>query len=391
MNGHQLLNAMEWIDPRYIEAADAPPPKRRSHWVRWGAMAACLCLALGGVWGMGRRGGANTPQTWYSGYAAGAYFQFCDGAAQAVSSGSSLDLSALPYAQTRYFSDRRGALEAAGVLPAIESHPLFTLAAHYNSDGSLYYVELSWHRRSPKGLQEYSDLKVIAGYEEVPLIHDCIAIELDDRGHVLEPAVTVTQRDGVAIVARGRQTTEKSLTYQTPHGWYQISGSWNDGYAPVVELLDWFWEHPLNFDSFPLEAGDEYTYTTLTERPDAFQDVLPGFAAFGFWEEETTVVLKNGVPVQFEGHYATHAGAEQANYEEDHSTKVHWCILAEPDVYDLSGCLGDLATLTREQITCTLEVDTKVKFLQAGLLVIVYPDDADEAWTLISSLQEKEA
>ena len=64
------------------------------------------------------------------------------------------------------------------------------------------------------------------------------------------------------------------------------------------------------------------------------------------------------------------------------------CIFAEPDVYDLDGCLGDLSTLTQGQITHILEQeDNKVKFMQDDLLIIVYPDDAAEAWALIESLQ----
>lgn len=45
MRGNDLLDKMELIDPAYIEAADIQPRKKSSLWIKWGAMAACFCLA----------------------------------------------------------------------------------------------------------------------------------------------------------------------------------------------------------------------------------------------------------------------------------------------------------------------------------------------------------
>ena len=45
MRGDEFLEKMELIDPAFVTAA-AEPPKRKNHrgaWVRWGAVAACLC------------------------------------------------------------------------------------------------------------------------------------------------------------------------------------------------------------------------------------------------------------------------------------------------------------------------------------------------------------
>ena len=47
MRGNELLEKMELIDPAYVAAADAPPQRRKTHWLRWGVVAACLCLAIG--------------------------------------------------------------------------------------------------------------------------------------------------------------------------------------------------------------------------------------------------------------------------------------------------------------------------------------------------------
>ena len=45
MNGNDFLDKMELIDPAYVEAADKVPKKKRAAWLKWGAVAACLCVA----------------------------------------------------------------------------------------------------------------------------------------------------------------------------------------------------------------------------------------------------------------------------------------------------------------------------------------------------------
>lgn len=397
MKKNRALDSIGYIDAELIEKAETYTKKRPS-WVKWGALAACLCLVVVGAWVFPNLNPAasdhgNTIQSWSKDYAAKDYFQFCgSGTTGGSNDASSIDDSIIPYAETRYFSDRRSNLEQNNIIPTIDTHPLFDFAARYNSDGSLYCVELLWSRRNADGLKDYSDLKVVAGYEEVPIINDVIFIRLDENGNVLEPEVTVTERDGIQIVARGSEDMDKTLTYQTENGWYQISGSWNDSYEAVVELLDWFWEHPIDFNQYPMSAGDNVTVTSLAETPDAFHDYLPSFSEFGFVEESTTVVAKNGVPVRFEGHYVGHVDAEkvqsQEYYDMDGFTTMHWCVFAEPDVYDLEGNIGDIHSLTKEQITQILsKEDNKVKFMQDGLLVIVYPSDVDEAWELIESVK----
>lgn len=50
MKKEHIMDAMDHIDPALIAAADAPAPRRgRKGWVRYGLIAACLCLALAGT------------------------------------------------------------------------------------------------------------------------------------------------------------------------------------------------------------------------------------------------------------------------------------------------------------------------------------------------------
>ncbi len=46
MNGKQLLEKMDLIDPQFIEEADRMPRKKPVFWQQWGALAASLAIAL---------------------------------------------------------------------------------------------------------------------------------------------------------------------------------------------------------------------------------------------------------------------------------------------------------------------------------------------------------
>lgn len=49
MRGNELLDKMKLIDPAYVEEADSLPKKKNYAWLRWCAMAACICLIIVGV------------------------------------------------------------------------------------------------------------------------------------------------------------------------------------------------------------------------------------------------------------------------------------------------------------------------------------------------------
>ena len=44
MRGNEFLDKMELVDPAYIEEADQRPGRKPPVWLKWGGLAACLCL-----------------------------------------------------------------------------------------------------------------------------------------------------------------------------------------------------------------------------------------------------------------------------------------------------------------------------------------------------------
>ena len=49
MTGNELLDKLSLIDPAYVEEADREPKKKSYSWLKFGALAACLCLIIIGV------------------------------------------------------------------------------------------------------------------------------------------------------------------------------------------------------------------------------------------------------------------------------------------------------------------------------------------------------
>ncbi len=63
MRGNEFLDKIDLIDPVYVQAADTKPPKKKNTWIKWCAMAACLCLIIGVVTMLPRlRGNHGDPQ-----------------------------------------------------------------------------------------------------------------------------------------------------------------------------------------------------------------------------------------------------------------------------------------------------------------------------------------
>lgn len=52
MRGSELLDKMELMDPKYVEAAEEKPMRGKNRWLKWGAVAACLAIpVLAGILG----------------------------------------------------------------------------------------------------------------------------------------------------------------------------------------------------------------------------------------------------------------------------------------------------------------------------------------------------
>lgn len=383
------------------EAQEARPSRMTSPWVRWGMAAACACLIVVGVLSgvpLGSQASGETAETTgedlmpfaASGGESAAGVEGRKGVEPSASLGRTESDAVTPYAETRYFSDQKEQLEAENVIPPMEDHPIFTCAAHYREDGSLYSVVFQWHREG----EQYSNLELTVAAQPVEEPSDCILVEVDENGQPVETKSTITKRDGIDITTEGKEGQEKTMTFQNDNGWYRLTASWNDSFSDLEALLDWVWTHPIDAKSrFPMEAGDIYRSCTLAEKPDAFSDYLPDFAGYGFIEEESSLSLKNDTPVRFEGHYVAHADKALVEKQEYYSTEgytlMHWCFETEPTVYDLQRSAGELKDLTKKQVLQILKEESSITFTWDGFCTTVFPQDAGEAWTLIQSLQDR--
>lgn len=399
MKANDLLDVIGNVDDSIIAEAEKSRKPSTTRWTKWAVAAACLCLVIGGIFYIANTidRSENHIQIWKTSYTAADYFKYADKGEGQFAESKSIADSAIQYTESRDFSDDRSLMEENGVIPIMESHPLFYLQANFNDDESIYSIVMSWHRRDLHDLENYSDLSVIAGYKDVSEIGDCVFVEVDEDGTVLEPAVTITERDGIQIIARGRENQGKTITFQNETGWYQIAGSWNDSYEDVAALFEWFWNHPIDFSQFKKDDGDLYMYTTLKEMPDAFSDSLPDFSAYGLVCGYSTVTLKNEQPVAFEAVYVSEVTEEQAEngeYKagENGIVQIHWCLKTEPDYYDLEGCIGEIKSISEDQILKLTPPDnvttqTKIQLRQGDYVVIIYTTDISQAWKLIESIR----
>ncbi|MBD5460618.1 MAG: hypothetical protein HDR26_06710 [Lachnospiraceae bacterium] len=390
MKREELCDAMNLLPDDIIHEAEVVrtrKKRRNKMWLKLVSAAACVCLAVvGAVYMMSPEEGSRTVLQWSDSFQAEDYFKY-NLSYDDTSSIKSLADSIIPYAASRYFSDYRAQMEQSGAIPAMPNHPLYSCEVRYNEDGSIFSVTHAWHQQG----DTYSDLTITIGYQEVEVIQDCICIEVDENGNIVEPAVTVTERDGIQIVAEGNEGRTKTITFQNDTAWYQITGSWGDGYAPMVALLDWVWEHPVDFEMFAMEKGVEITGIKLADCPEAFAEQIPDFETLGYFLGENYLQLKDGVPYTFEGHYYTGVTPEQVEdgsyFEMDGWAEIHWCIDTQPDYYDLKNCMGDISELEREQIIEALTENSNFSFLLDGVFIKVYCKDAVEAWKAVESIK----
>ena len=105
------------------------------------------------------------------------------------------------------------------------------------------------------------------------------------------------------------------------------------------------------------------------------------------------LVLKNGKPASFDGHYVAHVDEATAKagtyYDVEGHTTVSWYLETEPDYYTIQDCAGDLFELTEIMVTDELSKNGGITFAWDENCVTVSSSDAFEAWTLIESLQSR--
>ena len=374
MNKEHIMDAIGGLEDGLITetgAARDRAKKRKRIWATIGAAAASLAVVVG-LFALNGRSKPHPVLQWDAHFAAEDYFKY-SGANQTYSAENSL--TRLPYAESRMFTDMREELEAEGVIPVIEAD-YFLCQANYNEDGSLYSLEISWNRRG------YT-LRVTAGPEEVPEITDCVAIELDAEGNVVEPTITVTERDGIPIIGEKPFPQTNRLTFQSDTGWYQITAPGSFTAADAAGLLDWLWEHPIDFDRFPMEAGDNYESLyengELPNIPEVFTAHIPDFAALGYETEAQWLGLKNGEVYRFEG-----------SYRSDTVPSLSWSVEGEPENADRERVAGDFADLTYDMVAKARAEGQNIYFTWDGYVIAMYVSDlatAEDMWTVIVSLR----
>ena len=413
MKNEKIYEAIGAADDKLLARSEMMGKNHLSPWLKYGGIAACLCLIVSVVMIIPAIIGSDTPTAiaadtpilqWTERFSAEDYFKYNDTAIDDVAVGVSVSSifaeGSIPYKETRFFSDYRAQLELDGVIPVMEKHISFTCLAYYTEDGELFSLLLNWLIQSP--LEAYSYLTITAGYQEIEQIKSCIGIEIDENGNIVEPAVTATERDGVLIVAEGRKYQNKTLTFQTVNGWYQIEGSYNDSYETMAYLLDWIWENPIDFSRFSIETGERFDYSSLSETPDAFTGYIPDFAANGFLEESSRVNLKNGIPWSFEGRYVAHVPAEliregMGTYYDaqgkkiEGQTYIQWSITPISDRYEFYDMyskmsLGDINGLTEKVVLEALDNYPFIIFTWDGYFIYVSTDSPREAWMIIQKM-----
>ena len=383
MTAETLQEALGEVRDEWILDAHAAVMQKKNRRVRWAAAAACLCLLAAGAGLLWRNHAAPTVQPWTANMPAGDYFRNSGKGNGKKNASRSASLVMPPFHVHVFLDDQREALEAEGVIPAMPDHPEQIFTAGFNGDGSLYRVTFWWMRRDAEDLSRYSDLEFTAAPEELHEISDCVYVRMDEDGNEIPPEVTATERDGVIIYAEGGEGEQKNLTWQTETGWYRIRGSAHDSYEDMAALLDWFWAHPLRLSPFEGLAEDVLTAVDRADRPEAFREQIPDFAALGYTAERERLHLweneGNSKPVWFEGVYTRG------------ETRLRWTLNTGADADDWHACLGSAADTTEEAVKeaiaqkgfCNLFFS-----LPCMATLTVEQGDGEDAWEIVRALRD---
>lgn len=403
MSKDKLTDAIGEIKDEYIKDAEdfsaeagsrtAKAPFCRRMICGVAAAAACLCLVILGIYMIPRigRGTDAGTQTWSRSMTAADYFKNAGKKEETVS--SSADLVMGPSALTVLMNDRRAEFEAEGIIPTIADHPEQSFSASYNGDGSLYKVVFMWMRRG-ESIAEYSDLTLIAAPKELHEISDVIFIRVDDAGNELPPYVTETVRDGVRILGEGAENENKTLTWQTDKGWYQICGSFKDSYESMVGMLDWFWEHPFDRERFSEPPEGSVIFSTRVEYPDAFASCIPDLAALGYTAESEKVNMGILTDASFPAYLREESGNPSPIWFEGvytrGDTRIRWTADTGADADAWAECIGRVREITEEKLTNALSDKNHVNiFFNTPCMVTLTLESgsAADAWEIIQSMK----
>ncbi|MBR4205076.1 MAG: hypothetical protein IKQ92_06340 [Clostridia bacterium] len=418
MRSEKLLEALGEVRDAFIEDADAAPAARakKKPWLKWSALAACLCLIAAGVFtiprilarpgveSLGDGTGTNAEtgtgtgktaeidaQAWTDTMTAKDYFRNSGKKGSGASEMIAADLVMGPSAVMCSLGEERETFEEDGVVPKMPEHTEHSFSAAYNGDASLYKVTFYWMRRGKsddRTVDYYSDLKFTASPKELHELSCIVYTPTDENGNVIPPYVTVTQRDGVLIYAEGRENEQKTMTWKTDVGWFEVFGSWNDSYEDVVALFEWFWAHPLDLTLFEEPPEGTMIRSTRAEHPDAFSDAIPDFAALGY--EALTELVNLGqygiggelIPVWFEGVYTRS------------DTVVRWSLSTGADGDAWAACLGRPREVTEEKLTEALADKNWVNLFSdwsvdgPALMATVWLESGEVAdlWEIVQSM-----
>lgn len=390
MRSEKLQDAIGEVKDEFILDADTVVKNHKKKWVVWTAAAACLCLlAFGAVKLWGGPSVQTITQQWSPTLSAKDYFINSDQGNGKNRTSDSASIVFPPFSIQVSLDDDRNKLEEDGILPVMPDHPEQFFFAGYHGDGILYKVSFSWIRRE-KNNEHYSTLTLTAAPKELHEISDVVYVRTDENGNPLPADVTVTERDGIPITAEGGEEENKTLTWQTEQGWYQITGSWNDSYEDMVALLDWFWAHPLDLSRFASLAEKDMVVATRAEQPDAFQEQVPDFTSLGYEIQTERINLwRRGDGSKPASVYRLHPVCFEGVYTRG-NTIVRWTVSQSADADAWENCLGRPEEITEEKVNEAISRNGSFNlFFYAPCMATLSIENgtAADAWEIVQLLQ----
>ncbi|MCI9553223.1 MAG: hypothetical protein HFE94_06805 [Acutalibacter sp.] len=458
MNGKEMLEIMANIDVDLIQSAAGDPPEKEmkrskgarllgllpkvekgNHkeedqvtvelvstgrpWGRWlavslGVVVLCgILVASQVIQYMARSGNRVTPSASSGSYTtehipAETYFQHnIDDGDWEFLHNMMADVTEKDVLVEALFGGQRLLLESQQVLPLRSRDQWLTIGADYDDESdAVKALTIRWQRTAlGEGFGSYFSDDIILRTAPQPF-----------EGYQGEKYLaqmankTVVERDGVKITVVGGEGNEKCLTYQRQDGWYQLYGSHNISCEELIEVLDWFWLHPVDYGRFTKEQADEYMgegqsrnygAETIDELGPSSSQELPVFAEFCPGPQE-----KEWCPPEL-SYDATHQGDEPASIEIEYAHAYEnpkpiagWAVYRRDldaregiEPTEAMYSMGDLdEDVTPEVLEDTLRrhhamVNNKLVFTWKGLYVVATLDDcanAENLWPFLEQMRE---